>query len=133
MKKYLYTISFLTFIFPFSPAHAQVEHNFEMGPENTNCDKLPHSFKSAAAALVRIDSSTFRFRESIDLSRFRTPRSATYYSCDGKTGFLVVQETTDSRVIYSDIPKTVWENFINSDDPFDFYAHHVKAIYSTIE
>lgn len=107
-------------------AVAQVEHNFEMKPENTDCHELPQSFESAGEGIQFIRSATFRVQQSVKISRYHIPRSASFHSCDGKTGYLIAEETEGTYVLYSGIPQDVWQNFINSNDPIGFYEEEIK-------
>lgn len=112
---------------------AQVKHNFEMEPSNTNCDDLPGQFDSADKAIKTVESSKFRFQQSVKISRYRSPRSAVYYSCDGKSGYLVVEESDSVRLIYSQIPEEVWDQFVNTNDPIYYYTKKIKSAYEPIQ
>ena len=113
--------------------HAQVEHNFEMEPSNTNCHELPEKFNSPTQAIDAVEKSTFRFTQSIKISRYHSPKAAFYYSCDGKTGYLIVTLKGDSRKIYKNIPQEVWDQFSNTNDPIGYYASNIEKKYESIQ
>ncbi len=56
----------------------------------TNCNKLPNTFKSYSQAITLVKSSKFKINESANTSKSTWVKSATYYSCDGKTGYLII-------------------------------------------
>ncbi|ELR73061.1 hypothetical protein C900_00141 [Fulvivirga imtechensis AK7] len=112
---------------------AQVEYNFEMEPSKTNCHELPVSFNSTEKAIETLKSTTFRLQESIKISRYRSPRAAQFYSCDGLTGFLMVEETEDILMVYRAVPQDAWSQFSNSTDPIGYYENNIKGKYATVE
>lgn len=112
---------------------AQVEHNFEMEPSNTNCHELPEKFDSPSQAMDAVEKSTFRFTQSIKISRYHSPKAAFYYSCDGKTGYMIVTLKDDSRKIYKSIPQEVWDQFANTNDPIGYYASNIEKKYESIQ
>ena len=112
---------------------AQVEHNFKMGPKNTDCHTLPSTFESAEQAISAVESSKFRFQQSIRISRIQSPRSVVFYSCDGEQGYLIAQENETLRLIYPDVPMAVWNDFINEENPIEFYNTQIKGIYDVME
>lgn len=112
---------------------AQVEHNFEMEPSNTNCHELPEKFDSPSQAMDAVEKSTFRFTQSIKISRYHSPKAAFYYSCDGKAGYMIVTLKDDSRKIYKSIPQEVWDQFANTNDPIGYYASNIEKKYESIQ
>lgn len=114
-------------------ARAQLEHNFEVEPSNTNCHELPEMFTSQSQAINSIENATFRTRQTIKISRYQSPRSAVFYSCDGKTGYMIVDINDKLREVYSNVPQEVWSQFINTNDPIGFYSANVKDKFKNIE
>ncbi|UII32935.1 KTSC domain-containing protein [Fulvivirga ulvae] len=112
---------------------AQVEHNFEMEPSNTNCHELPEKFDSPTNAINAIEKSTFRFTQSIKISRYHSPKAAFFYSCDGKTGYMIVDLKDGSREVYTIIPQEVWDEFANTNDPIGYYSTHIEKNYENLQ
>lgn len=127
--KYLFIILSLT-LSTFS--YAQVKHNFEKEPENTNCHTLPTTFESTQEALKNIQATTFRLTETLKISKHLTPQAMKYLSCDGETGYLVVKETDDNILVYEKIPYEVWKGLMETKDPISDYKTKIKANYSTL-
>ncbi|WP_202856793.1 KTSC domain-containing protein [Fulvivirga marina] len=128
MKYFITTILLATTI----SLQAQVEHNFEMEPSNTNCHELPEKFDSPSQAIDVIEKSTFRLTQSIKISRYYSPKAAFFYSCDGQTGYLIVDLKDDRRKIYQNIPQEVWDEFSNTNDPIGYYSTHIDKKYESL-
>ena len=101
---------------------AQVEHNFNMSPEETDCHQIPDLKPiSPDSAISIILNASYRFQEAITISRYRSPRKLSYFSCDGSVGYMVAQEDDINFKLYSQMPKTIWDSLANSNDPISFY------------
>lgn len=130
MKK---IVMFGIVFFSISQGWAQVKHNFEMGPEKTDCDALTiASAISADSALHLIKQATFRLEGSMKISRHRKPQQVSFHSCDGQSGFLIAHETETDILIFSKIPATIWQKLTNTNDPITFYADSIKSNYTYI-
>ncbi|HNP19148.1 MAG TPA: hypothetical protein PKL31_11980 [Fulvivirga sp.] len=111
------------FILIATTVEGQVEHNFKMGPEKTNCQNIPLEFKPEQldSAIIIIQSATYRYTEHIVISRYYTPREATFYSCDGDKGWVIARINDTDHEVYSEVPLSIWETFANSEDPIADY------------
>jgi hypothetical protein len=107
-------------------SYGQVEHNFVMTPEKTDCHSLIMK-EDSAINIQEIRKSTFRFKEEIKISRYYTPRSIEYYSCDGENGYLIAIESEDHTILFVNVPKTKYDSLSNSDDPITFYKQYFKT------
>lgn len=104
---------------------AQEVHNFKMDPEKTDCHQLKLT-NDLNENIKLIEQSTFRFMQSIKISRYHAPNHVAYYSCDGISGYLIAQEK-DSSLLYKNVRKTLYDSLISSDDPIQFYANQIKT------
>lgn len=92
------------------------------------CDKLPETFQSYSQASKLIKSSKFKISESINTSKSSWIRGASYYSCDGKTGFLII--ATDTKdYIHNNVPIEIWEQFKNAESFGSYYSNNIKGRY----
>ncbi|MTI39593.1 hypothetical protein [Fulvivirga lutimaris] len=103
----------------------QEVHNFKMHPEKTDCHQIQLT-DNLSDNIELIEQSTFRFMQTIKISRYHAPNNVAYYSCDGEKGYLIAQET-DSSFLYQEVRKTLYDSLISSDDPIQFYADHIKT------
>ncbi|UII29139.1 hypothetical protein LVD15_12110 [Fulvivirga maritima] len=128
MKQILFALLLL------SPAlsNAQVQHNFEKGPENTNCHELPAEFTNYVEAIKALSTTTFRLKETLSISKHLTPQALRYYSCDGKTGYLVAKESDSVFQVYPQVPYKLWQEFSESKDPVYFYSEKIKKQYAKL-
>ncbi len=111
--------------------HGQVEHNFSIAPQKTNCDSLPPAFLNADQALEMIQAAKFRFTEDFQIRRNSGLRGANFYSCDNESGFLIVK-VDDESIIFQDLPKKIWSQFIGSDN-MEGYYFKIKRKYSILQ
>ena len=98
---------------------AQVKHNFTMGPNNSTCDSVKFDSVSNLIDLVR--QTKFRFAEELKVSRYKTPRHVWFFSCDGKSGFMIGKETDGKEVIFENVKIEDWKALTNSKDPIGQY------------
>ncbi len=95
-----------------------------------SCNDLPPQFNSYQQANKEIKSANFTIEESIDTSISTFIEGATYYSCDGETGFLVI-EIKNTEYIHQNVPITLWRNFKQADSFGRFYNSNIKGNYPT--
>lgn len=94
-----------------------------------NCDDLETNFSTYDEAKVAIENTKFRIEETIDTSESSWIRGASYYSCDGNTGFFVL--ITDSQdYLYMDMPINVWNGFKNAESFGSYYNQNIKNKYA---
>lgn len=93
-----------------------------------NCNQLSKQFNSFGQATKLILNTTFAFTDNADVSDSSWITSAKYYSCDNKTGFLVLK-TSKKTYIHQNVPKTVWQNFIKAESKGSFYSKNIKERY----
>lgn len=108
---------FLTSFFISNLVFAQeVEHNYLVGPQNTNCDSLyVHGF-SLPESIAKIRTVKFRFDQSFRLTRKQGLQVGEFYSCDGDIGYLIIKYD-DKETLYLGVSKNVWTDIISSTDP----------------
>lgn len=111
-------------------AIAQVDQNFAIPKENITCDSLQNTFHSVDEAYQKIEAAAFSYQQSFKLSQVQGLKSAGFYSCDTQTGFLLLKYH-DRKLVLKDVPKTIWEELILSNDPESF-CREVAAQYTEI-
>jgi hypothetical protein len=93
-----------------------------------NCNDLPNSFNSYDQAVKAISNTTFSYADKINTSSSSWIRSATFKSCDGKTGFLIIG--TDSHpYIHQNVPISLWQNFKRVSSYGSFYTKNLRGRY----
>ena len=112
MKKPL--LLFITFI------------NFSCNAQD--CNSLPSKFNSYNQAISTIERSSFKINESVNTSKSSWIRSAHYYSCNGQTGYFIIQEK-NKIYIHAYLPISVWHQFKNANSFGSFYDHNIKGKY----
>jgi hypothetical protein len=114
-------------------AYAQeVEHNYLVGPQNTDCDSLEIEGVSKDKAIEFIESTTFRFERQFRLRRQSGLMGGWMYSCDYQSGFLIV--LFDSvRFLYADVPVAEWDALVGAANPEVYYLETVRRKYTPFE
>lgn len=86
------------------------------------------TFSSYAQAVKYVKSQSFYLTDEIDCGRSSWINSAKYYSCDGKTGFMIF--TTDKNTyIHRSLPISVWKNWKNASSLGSYYNSNIKHKY----
>jgi len=98
----------------------EVEHNFTVKPQQTNCDSLKIDRYSKEEAIREITMTNFRFDQAFQLSRKNGLQSGAFYSCDLQTGSLIIKYN-DTEYLYINVSKSLWNDLISSGNPEDFY------------
>ena len=109
----------------------QVEHNFLVGPNKTDCDSLPEIFPDQDRALELIQGAKFRFTQEFEIRRNAGFRGANFYSCDNEEGLLVVK-VDDQSIIFPNVPKRIWDEFIGSNNMEGYYLR-IKREYPILQ
>lgn len=89
-----------------------------------NCAEIPSKFKTYEQAISEVENSSFEFQEETTKSSSWI-EEANYYSCDMKTGFLII-ETSKQEYIHKDVPIKIWKEFNNSTSLGKYYNQNIK-------
>lgn len=97
---------------------------FIISCNSKNCDEISSQFNSYEQAINEIQNSRFEFQDATSKNSSWI-KDANYYSCDMKTGFLII-ETSKQEYIHKDVPIKVWEEFNNSSSLGKYYNQNIK-------
>jgi hypothetical protein len=133
IRKYLRNIYWIMFFIlgVFQASGQEVEHNYLVGPQSTNCDSLNLPLISFKEAVKMIENSSFRFQQQFKISRTYGVMNAKYYSCDGEKGFLIMK-VDKVNYLYLDVPKTTWDLLIKSPDINALYDQEIRTGYEVL-
>ena len=98
----------------------EVEHNYLVGPGVTTCDSLKIDDLPVDSSINTIRSAKFRFNQEFKMTRRQGLQMGEFYSCDNKLGFLIIKYD-NKYMLFKEIQKQVWNNFISSGDPEGFF------------
>jgi hypothetical protein len=104
----------------------EVEHNYPVGPQNTNCDSLKLAELPFQEVISTLENTSFRFDQGFRISRISGVRAAHYYSCNGIVGYLILTIGQEKKV-FIDVPKSLWNEFITTSDLDGFYEKNIKS------
>ncbi|MEO8255176.1 MAG: KTSC domain-containing protein [Flavobacterium sp.] len=94
----------------------------------SNCKDLPNNFESYNQVKETIKETNFEFEDQVNTSRSSWITSAKYFSCDSKTGFLVIG-TESEDYIYGGVSIEIWNEFKNSESLGSYYNSTIKHRY----
>ncbi len=92
-----------------------------------DCRNLPKSFSSYQTAISEIKSKTFKIKDEADCSNSSWLLTASYYSCNEKTGYFIMTTKTGRKYIHEKVPVEIWQQFKKSDSFGSFYNTHIKG------
>jgi len=104
----------------------EIEHNYLVGPQNTTCDSLPTSFYNEEEAINLVEQATFRSTEQFKINRNYGVRGGWYYSCDNKTGYLIIL-IDDHKHLFKMVPKESWEQLTQTTDFESFIINQLRS------
>ncbi len=116
----------LLFLLPFMSHGQEVEHNFLVGPQITTCDSLPEDFYNEDEAIYLVENATFRSNAKFRINRSHGVKGGWYYSCDNKTGFLIIL-IDDQKHIFQFVPNETWDQLTKTTDFESFIINQLKS------
>lgn len=94
----------------------------------SDCESMQTSFSTYEEAEKIIEQTTFTFHETINTPSSSWIRSASFYSCDQRIGYLII--FTDQRnYIHKNVPLYLWLNFKDASSYGSFYNQNFKNQY----
>lgn len=97
-----------------------------------SCNDLPEKFHSYNQAIKAIQDVTFKSTDKLPYGKSSWITSATYYSCDGYTGYLVYTTDKGKEYVHENIPIRVWTEFKNASSSGSYYVHNIKGRYRLV-
>ncbi len=120
-KRHIMHLIPVIFIMFMSGLHAQdVEHNYLVGPQFTDCDSLKFDGLTIEKTIEYIRTLKFRYQQNFKLTRRMGFKGAEYFSCDLMTGLLIIHHD-GKQFLFSDVSKADWEILSSSSDPEGYY------------
>jgi hypothetical protein len=93
-----------------------------------SCNQMTDEFTSYIQAINSVKHSSFKFTDEIITSKSSWIRAASYYSCDGKTGYFIFK-TDEKEYIHANMPVEIWNAFKNAPSYGSFYNRNIKYRY----
>lgn len=108
---------------PFMVMGQEVEHNYKVGPQSVTCDSLQLPENDITAALELVKSASFRDVRQFKLTRKQGLQSGHYFSCNGKTGYLIIKYDNNEE-LFLNISKETWNTITTNTDPEGLYLEN---------
>jgi hypothetical protein len=113
MKKYVYLFLFVVLL------AGRVK--------SQSCIDLPDKFFSYSQAIKEIQNATFMSIDKLPFGKSSWIASATYYTCDGITGYLVYTTDKGKEYLHEKVPIRVWSEFKNASSSGSYYVKNIKG------
>ena len=97
-----------------------------------SCKDLPDNFDSYSQAIDEIQNASFKSTDKLPYGKSSWITSATYYTCDGYTGYLVYTTDKGKEYVHEKIPIQVWTEFKNASSSGSYYVHNIKGRYRLV-
>lgn len=94
----------------------------------SKCNKLPSSFVSYPDAQKKIENETFLIHETTNTFRSSWIRDLHFYSCDGKTGFILLK-AKGKVYIHQNVPIAIWNNLKGANSLGSYYSSYIRNKY----
>lgn len=96
-----------------------------------DCKVLKNNFDTYESALKIIKSSDFKIYENCDTSKSTWIYNAEYFSCNKKTGFLLIK-TKLKTYIHKEVPIGKWNEFKRAKSFGSYYNRNIKSRFQLI-
>ena len=97
--------------------------------KSQSCKQLPDNFYSYSQAIQEIKNATFKYTENLPYGKSSWIISASFYSCDGSTGYLIYTTDKGKEYIHEKVPIRVWREFKNASSSGSYYVQNIKGRY----
>lgn len=90
-----------------------------------NCIDLPVQFPNYSEAVNRIKHASFQIQDAANTSKSSWIREASYYSCDGQSGYFMLL-TDKKNYVFQGMPISIWQGFKGADSFGEYYHAHIR-------
>ena len=100
--------------------------------KSQDCKDLSTSFDSYTDAKDAIQDATFILTDRLPSGKSSWIMAANYYSCDGKTGYLIYSTDKGREYIHEKVPVNIWKGFKNAASSGSYYNANIKGRYRLV-
>ena len=100
--------------------------------EAQTCRDLPEQFYSYSQAISAIKNSTFKTTDNLPSGKSSWIVNASFFSCDGRTGFLVYRTDKGNNYVHENVPISIWTQFKNAGSSGSYYVSYIKGRYRLV-
>jgi hypothetical protein len=90
------------------------------------CSKIPEYFNSTDNSIQVIKESNFRTVDSVKIFDDDWMAAATFYSCNGKIGYLIFRFKQGDEKLNPKVPFSLWKGFKESPDKRNYYENEIR-------
>ena len=97
--------------------------------QSYNCSNLPKKYHSYDSAINIVQSASFEYKDYTNQFSSSWISSIGYFSCDKKSGFLIVHAHNGKSYIHNGVPIHVWRDFKSAKSKGSYYSNNIKGSY----
>lgn len=100
--------------------------------KSQSCVDLPERFYSYSQAIKAIKAAKFKFIDNLPNGKSSWIVRATYYSCNGITGYLVYTTDKGKEYVHEKVPIRVWTEFKYANSSGSYYVKYIKGRFQIV-
>jgi len=102
--------------------------SFSVISKKWNCNTMPEQFDSQEQIQYVLNNTDFEYSDKFETLSVRGIKRSSFYSCDKKTGYLVV-EFHNRYMVYKNVDMKTWEEFRFSNSMESYFENKIKYKY----
>lgn len=103
--------------------------NLNVFGQSYNCSNLPKKYNSYDSAIKIIQSASFEYKDYTNQFSSSWIGSIGYFSCDKKSGFLIVHAHDGKSYIHEGVPINLWRGLKSSKSKGSYYSNNIRGSY----
>jgi len=97
--------------------------------QSYNCSNLPKKYNSYDSAIKIIQSASFEYKDYTNNFKSSWINSIAYYSCDNKSGYLIILAHNGKSYIHQKVPINLWQGLKSAKSKGSYYSNNIKGSY----
>jgi len=97
--------------------------------QSYNCSNLPKKYNSYESAIKIIQSASFEYKDYSNQFTSSWINSIAYYSCDKKTGYLILHAHNGKSYIHQGVPINLWQGLKSANSKGRYYSNYIRGLY----
>lgn len=97
--------------------------------QSYNCSNLPKKYNSYESAIKIIQSASFEYKDYSNQFTSSWINSIAYYSCDKKTGYLILHTHNGKSYIHQGVPINLWQGLKSANSKGRYYSKYIRGSY----
>lgn len=97
--------------------------------QSYNCSNLPKKYNSYESAIKIIQSASFEYKDYSHQFSSSWIGSIAYFSCDKKSGYLIIRAHNGKSYIHQRVPINLWQGLKSAKSKGSYYSNNIRGNY----